>query len=206
MGSLQGNNNATKRNYSDLKIGFIGGGNMARAIIEGVLHSNLVEPSQIYISHPSAVHRKKFSYLNIENEYENNEVVLENCQVILLCVKPQMIERVCTQLIDRFDLERHFFVSIVAGVTLEKQTRLILGSKSNESELLSKVRIARGMLNTAALIGQSCSIFSQNGNLNEQDKRILNSLFESVGACFGEIKDSEMVSDATRRNNLSAFF
>ena len=56
----------------------------------------------------------------------------------------------------------------------------------------NKLKIVRCTLNTAALIGSSCSVYSQNGNLNEQDKSLTNDLLSSVGPCYGEVKDSDM--------------
>jgi pyrroline-5-carboxylate reductase len=71
--------------------------------------------------------------------------------------------------------------------------RIIFFLKSStEDQKSSKLRIVRCTLNTAALIGSSCSVYSQNGNLSEQDKILTNHLLSSVGPCYGEVKDSDM--------------
>ena len=48
------------------------------------------------------------------------------------------------------------------------------------------------MLNTAASIGSSCSVFSQNGLLSAEDKTVVEQLLSATGPCMGEIKDSNV--------------
>ena len=167
----------------NLKFGFIGAGNMARAIIEGLLKSNAVTPEQLFISHPSAAKAKAYKHLNILNEVDSNQLVVENCDVIVLCVKPQIFEFVCKPLVKLVDPKKHLIVSIAAGINMKKLENIF------DAEML---RISRCTLNTAALIGASCSVFSQNGNLRESDKHLVNKLLSSVGPCMGEIKDCDM--------------
>ncbi|CAF0860646.1 unnamed protein product [Brachionus calyciflorus] len=170
------------------RIGFIGAGNMAKAIIEGILKANLFKPSQIYISHPSAEKNKKYTHLNIKNELVSNEKIVENSDIIILCVKPQILKYVCTGIKHLIDPKKHLILSICAGVSLEKLNKLLaVGENGNDF-----LRLGRCMLNTAALIGSSCSVFSQNGKLTDSDKTLVNSLLSSIGLCVGEIKDSDM--------------
>lgn len=110
----------------DLKLGFVGAGNMARAIIECILRAKLCRPSHIYVSHPSAAENRQFGYLEIENEVANNEYIIQNCDIILLCVKPQILEDVCNSIKDYIDFDRHFIVSICAGVSLDKLTKYLI--------------------------------------------------------------------------------
>lgn len=174
--------------YSSLKLGFIGGGNMAKAIVEGILKADLFKPSQIFVSRPGAGNSKKFSHLNIENEIDSNEEVVRSCDVIILCVKPQMLEYVIKTIRNLFNFEKQLILSIVAGTSLAKLEKILL----NEDKETTKIRLGRWMLNTAATIGQSCSVYSQNGNLSKEDITLLNSLLSSVGLCVGQVKDSDM--------------
>jgi len=166
---------------SSIRIGFIGAGNMAKAIIEGLLKSQSISPENIYISHPSAARTKSFSHLNISNESESNEFVVRNSDIIVLCVKPQIFEYVCKPLVNLIDAKKHLIVSIAAGINMNK-LEMIFGAASEG------LRIGRCTLNTAALIGASCSVFSQNGLLKDADKLLVNKLLSSVGPCMGEIK------------------
>jgi pyrroline-5-carboxylate reductase len=107
------------------KLGFIGAGNMATAIIEGILKSNKFLPSEIFVSHPSAVKSKKYSHLNIMTEIADNEQIIKTCDVIILCVKPQIVEKVTQQFRDLIDAEKHLIISICAGVDLNKLTTIL---------------------------------------------------------------------------------
>lgn len=170
----------------NIRIGFIGAGNMTKAIVEGILKANLCSPSNIYISHPSAKDFKKFAYLEIYNEFETNQTVVENSDIIFLCVKPQILEHICSK-INHLINENHLIISICAGITLKKLVSFLSSNLNGQS-----IRVARCMLNTAALVGSSCSVFSQNGTLNDLDKNLIKKLLSSIGSCIGEIKDSEM--------------
>lgn len=167
-------------------IGFIGAGNMGGAIINGLINSKYPKEN-IFISHPSAAKVKKYSHLEITNESPENNFVVSNCDVIFLCVKPQIIEKVCESISNSIDPERHIIMSVAAGVTLAKLEKLL-----NPTEKESKIRVVRCMLNTAALIGSSCSVYSENGFLTEEDKSLVSMLLKSTGPCMGEIKDADM--------------
>lgn len=166
------------------KIGFIGAGNMAGAIINTLLKENY--PSEnIYISHPSADKNKKYN--SVKNESTDNKYVITNSDIIYLCVKPQIVEKVCSEISHLLDPQRHIILSVVAGVTLNKLERILASNK---------LRIVRFMVNTAALIGSSCSVYSQNGYLTEEDKLLVNNLMEKTGPFMGEVKDSLMDASA----------
>ncbi|RNA26965.1 pyrroline-5-carboxylate reductase 2-like, partial [Brachionus plicatilis] len=93
---------------------------------------------------------------------------------------------VCSQ-INHLISENHLILSICAGITIKKLISLVSLNKNDES-----LRISRCMLNTAALVGSSCSVFSQNGALKDSDKNLITKILSSIGICIGEIKDSDM--------------
>ena len=157
-------------------IGFIGAGCMGTAIIEGLIKSNY-SPDSIYVSDPNSNKRKRFAHLNIQNEQSDNKFVVENSDIIFLCVKPQMIESVCKSIQHLINPKRHIFISIAAGISLKKLEEILKPSEPAEQNF----RIVRCMLNIAALIGSSCSVYSLSGNLSEQDKSIVEQLLSSTG-------------------------
>ncbi len=166
------------------KIGFIGAGNMGSAIISGLIKSKY-PASHILVSHPSASTVKKFAHLNISHESADNEFVVANSDIIFLCVKPQIIEQVCKALSHLIDPSSHLVMSVAAGVTLKKLETICDSSGKC-------LRIVRCMLNTAALIGSSCSVFSQNGYLSKADSELVEKILATTGPCMGEIKDESM--------------
>eukprot|EP01094_Clydonella_sp_ATCC50884_P003697 TRINITY_DN12818_c0_g1_i1.p1 TRINITY_DN12818_c0_g1~~TRINITY_DN12818_c0_g1_i1.p1 ORF type:complete len:186 (+),score=54.95 TRINITY_DN12818_c0_g1_i1:158-715(+) len=125
------------------KIGFVGLGSMADAIIRGILKSG-VDPSFIFGSNPSEGKRVALGELGI-NTNADNQYVLDNAGIVFLCVKPQKIEEVSKSLKVR---DGSVVVSIMAGVPM-----------SRLQELLNAKRMVRVMPNTPMLAGEgACGI------------------------------------------------
>jgi pyrroline-5-carboxylate reductase len=182
---------------SGKRVGFIGGGNMARALIGGLLKANTCQPRDLHVAHPSANERKQFAHLLGDNEHADNELVVRGCDVIVLCVKPQVLEKVCKHIRGFIEPSRHLIVSVCAGISLAKLSTYLSMASATSGEMSinacdSKLRIVRCTLNTAALIGHSCSVYSQNGSLYASDKQLVEELLSSVGVCMGELSDSDM--------------
>ena len=87
--------------------------------------------------------------------------------------------------LDNLDSNRHFIVSICAGISLKKLETLL--NKDDKT-----FRIARATLNTAARISETCSVYSHTSDLGGNDLNRLNKILSSIGNCFGVIDDSLM--------------
>ena len=170
--------------FKDVNIGFIGAGNMAKAILNGILNSKLSNPASIYMSHPHLNENNKNILIN---ETTSNELVAQKCNLLILCVKPQILESVIKKLGDHLDSDRHFIISICAGVSLKKLESLLFESAHEQ-----RFRIGRCTLNTAATIGEACSVYSHTSNSTENDLKQLNKILSSIGTCFGVLDDSLM--------------
>jgi pyrroline-5-carboxylate reductase len=165
----------------EVKLGFIGAGNMARAIIQGLVTSARYSPHQIMVSHPSAASHRPFGHLNIHETVSNIEIA-QSCNVLVLCIKPQIVDKVAKEIAPLVDAKRPLILSILAGVSLAKLEALF-GSGS---------RITRCTLNTAATIGCSCAVFSRTATVADGDCELVREILSAVGECLGEIKDAEM--------------
>src|SRR6266511_2472318 len=101
---------------ADKKIGFIGGGNMAEAIIKGLLTGG-ISPSDILVGEPNEERRKKlWDAYKINAAAANNEIA-EQSDVIILAVKPQAAQGVLGKLHDY--VAQKLIISIMAGVKTE---------------------------------------------------------------------------------------
>lgn len=168
--------------FKDTNIGFIGGGVMANAILKGISSAELCKLSSVYMSHPHLNENSK----NLQiNETTSNELVAEKCNLLILCVKPQVVESVIDKLQNSLDANRHFIISICAGISLKRLNEML--NKNSKT-----FRIARCTLNTAARISETCSVFSHTSNLRESDVNQLNKILSSIGNCFGVVDDSLM--------------
>lgn len=119
-------------------ISFIGGGNMAQALIGGLIAQGL-PATKITVSEPVAALRDLLAFKGV-GVIEDNLAVLENADIIVLAVKPQMIATVLAPLAGK--LKNQLVISIAAGIGIETLSRLLGGYR----------RIVRAMPNTPALI------------------------------------------------------
>ena len=149
-------------------IGFIGGGNMAQALVEGILKAGLVPPGDIIVSDIS-VSRLEFLEKSCRVRIAaDNAALAGTADVVILAVKPQQADGVLTEIAGRLK-PGALVISIAAGIT----TGRILG-------VLGLVQVVRVMPNTPALVGQGASaMFS--ANASKENLALADKLFSSVG-------------------------
>jgi pyrroline-5-carboxylate reductase len=143
-----------------MKLAFIGGGNMAEAMLQGVLSSKLFAAKNISVTDILA---ERLQYLQKKYQVQtnlNNLQVLKNADVIVLAVKPQVIDSVLAE-IKAVNNTDQLLISVVAGLPLDK------------FDIDGKCRAVRVMLNTPALISQSASAFCCNAKVTQQDKKFI---------------------------------
>lgn len=150
------------------KIGFIGAGNMGDALIRGLINSRLVtaedllafDAAQGRLAHLKSVH-------GVAAAGSNRELA-EACDIVLLCVKPQVVDDVLDDLED-MSRER-LLISICAGITLEHlETRL---------PMLPVVRV---MPNTPALVLEGASALAKGMHATVEHLAVARAIFDAVG-------------------------
>ena len=150
-----------------MKIGFIGSGKMAEAIISGISDSKIMSSKDIYCSD---INTDRTEYLN--NKYKvstlNNKDLIENCNLIFLCVKPQDIKILKIDLFNKLN-NQQTLISILAGIKI-----------STLIDISNHKSIIRVMPNTPAQIKNGVSVWSSTSKTNkehiEETKKILNSI------------------------------
>jgi pyrroline-5-carboxylate reductase len=150
------------------KLCFIGGGNMARSLIGGMIERGMA-PTQIHVGEPVEAAR-----LQLRDDFgvttgADNAALASGADVWLLAVKPQMMAQACAPLAQL--AERPLVISIAAGVTLA-QLRRWLGSGP---------RLLRVMPNTPALVGEGVSALCGEAGLAEDDWQQAEAIFRAVG-------------------------
>ncbi|OGW53604.1 MAG: pyrroline-5-carboxylate reductase [Nitrospirae bacterium RBG_13_43_8] len=147
-------------------IGFIGGGNMAEAVIKGITHRYT---GNIIVSEPRDERREYLEKTyNIKTTPRNRDVA-SSADIIILAVKPQEIGNVLDEISDVIPEEKTV-LSIAAGITL-----------SYLSTRLKTRKIVRIMPNTPALIQEGMSVMSMCECINEKDIEVIRDIFMSVG-------------------------
>ena len=153
-------------------IGFIGAGNMAYALIKGLL-SDGFEAKNINVSdaNPELL-EKRSSELGVTVQPDNVSL-LTNSDIVVFAVKPQVLSMVCHELKNKASTDQ-LFVSIVAGIKSKDINRWLGGDFA----------LVRTMPNTPALFQSGVTGLYANELVNDLQKKSVNLLLSAVGECF----------------------
>lgn len=153
------------------KIAFIGAGNMATSLIMGLVNKGAT-PSNIAASD---IDSDKLSQLRTECGIRIGtlEEVVKSADVIVLAVKPQVMEQVCTALKPLLGATGSVIISIAAGIPLHKF----------EAWLGSQQAIVRCMPNTPALVSEGATGLFANANTNATQAALAETILSAVGIC-----------------------
>ena len=142
-------------------IGFIGAGNMASALIAGLINGGL-DPKKIIASSPEDSHLLALdTEFGIETTKDNLEIG-RNCNTIVIAVKPHIVNSVLNELSDLINANQHLIISIAAGIRIKDIQKYLKGSQ----------RIVRAMPNTPASIGKGISALCASKNCSDKDQTI----------------------------------
>jgi pyrroline-5-carboxylate reductase len=182
------------------KLGFIGGGNMAEALMRGLIETKMFAPADLMASDVDAARRQKIKRkLKIETTADNQEV-LRNSRAILFAVKPQDIDEVLGELATAFTippagksaargprpiaLKDRLLISIAAGITLGRFT----------AALGNRARVVRVMANAPAMVGQGMAAMVRAPGASKADEALALRIFRAVGDAVA--LDDERLLDA----------
>lgn len=149
-----------------MKLSFIGGGNMASAIMGGIIKSGFASASDITVSDMSTEKLTDFSSLGV-NTTCDNMVAAENADVIIFAVKPDVLRKI---LPDFSAFKKKLFISIAAGVKIS-ELKNALGEKAS---------VIRVMPNTPAMAGEGMTVICES-DVSETHMGIAEKLFSTVG-------------------------
>lgn len=153
-----------------MKIGFIGGGNMAEAIIRGMINSaQFTAGRDIIVSDPNAGRREHLEKIFKVITVSSNREVAETADMLILAVKPQNMDAVINEVRDLVTGEKTV-MSIAAGITL-----------SYLSARLKTNKIIRVMPNTPALVQEGMSVMSLCECFSDPGLRVARDILMSVG-------------------------
>jgi pyrroline-5-carboxylate reductase len=167
------------------KIGFIGAGNMAGALIKGLLSAKLYRPQEMIVSDAMPAQRKKIKKAYQVDGLSDNRAVVRETQTIVLAVKPQIIDQVLAEI--QPEVSKHnLFISIAAGVPLRRL----------EAGLGGNARVVRVVPNTPALLGKGIAVVVRGSKAKPQDEKLTLALFRGVGEALA-VKDEALMDPVT---------
>ena len=153
---------------SNMRIAFIGAGNMASSLIGGLLARGL-DAAQIRASDPGAETRARVSAEHGIELFADNAQAVQDADVIVIAVKPQVMKAVCQDL--RAHLEPHqLLISIAAGITC-----------TSLQNWLGNQPLVRCMPNTPALLGKGVSGLFATAAVTAEQRQQAEDLLSAVG-------------------------
>ncbi|KAB1222242.1 Pyrroline-5-carboxylate reductase [Morella rubra] len=141
---------------------------MAESIARGVVQSGVLPPSRISTSHSNPVRRKAFESFGV-TVLPSNDAVVEDSDVVIFSVKPQVVKGVVLQLKPLLSRKK-LLVSVAAGIKLK-----------DLEEWAGQSRFVRVMPNTPSAVGEAATVLSLGGSATEEDADLIAKLFGSVG-------------------------
>ncbi|KFA93236.1 pyrroline-5-carboxylate reductase [Archangium violaceum] len=151
-------------------IAFLGAGNMAEALIKGLLRAGNAKPGSLI-----ATGRRKERLETLERTYgvrttQDNLAAVREADVVVLSVKPQALDKVLVQVATAVDPHK-LIISVAAGVPIAAMER----------RLGAGARIIRTMPNTPSLVGMGACALSPGEHASEEDLAVATRIFQSVG-------------------------
>ncbi|MCS6866271.1 MAG: pyrroline-5-carboxylate reductase [Gemmataceae bacterium] len=153
-----------------LSVGFWGAGQMATALAAAWAKAGLLDIEKSRAADPLPEARQKFHTTTGIVAVEANDAVVEACEVLIVAVKPQVVEAVLTEVRTRIRPQQ-LVISIAAGVPLDRLA----------AHLGSAVRLIRVMPNTPCLVGASATAYTPAATATAADVEVVEKLFQTVG-------------------------
>ncbi|REG83646.1 pyrroline-5-carboxylate reductase [Marinomonas pollencensis] len=166
-------------------IAFIGVGNMASAIIGGMIEAGY-PAAKIMGTSRTAEKRAAYSAMYGIEMLDNNNAALDQADAVVLCVKPAQIQGVIEDFSDHIRADQ-IFLSVAAGVELA----------ALEKWLNQPVAVVRSMPNTPSQVGSGMSGLIANARTSDEQKAWVSSVFASIG-------DSVWVDDEAHMHTVTA--
>jgi pyrroline-5-carboxylate reductase len=152
------------------KIAFLGTGNMAEALVKGLLRAGAATAAELVCAEPREERRKEIAARYQVTTVVSNKEAVTAADVVLLSVKPQVIDPVLDEIAAEVGTSK-LVISIAAGVPIVKLA----------SRLPAGARIVRTMPNTPALAGAGAAALSAGPHATPDDLALAKRLLEAVG-------------------------
>ncbi|QEH48147.1 pyrroline-5-carboxylate reductase [Aggregatibacter actinomycetemcomitans] len=172
---------------------FIGGGNMAQAIVFSLLKRGY-HADKIIVCDPNEKKRVLFAPKGVRTTTDNVATAMQ-AGVVLLAVKPQMLVAVCVPL-SAVDFQAKLVISIAAGISLARLTALLPSAQS----------VVRVMPNTPALVGEGIAGLFAAKNTSENDRTFAQDLLSAVGKTLWLDTEEQMHAVTAASGSSPAYF
>ncbi|MDR0738464.1 MAG: pyrroline-5-carboxylate reductase [Prevotellaceae bacterium] len=170
-----------------MKITVIGAGNIGGAIVEGTLKQGILTTADIVVSDPHPNVKERFLSKGIVvNHVNNNAVAVAEADLIIVAVKPWLVEGVMGEISGAINRDEQAIVSIAAGVTFAQIAQYLSVADRGPAE------VYRIIPNTAISLGKSVSFIAKHNTSARHDDQV-HALFEALGEIF-YVEEHEMTA------------
>ncbi|MEA2618927.1 MAG: pyrroline-5-carboxylate reductase [Chloroflexota bacterium] len=170
--------------FAGARVGVVGTGAMAEAMVAGMLEMQVVDAGQVCCSHPREERRRLLAERFGVSTTASNQAAAEGADVVLLAVKPQVLPTVMPELRTVLT-DDQLVVSVIAGAS----TRALGDGLGNQA-------IVRSMPNTPAQIGQGVTVWYATAAVTPAQKERTRTMLSALGREF-EVHDERQVAMAT---------
>ena len=175
-------------------IGFIGAGNMATSLAGGMVAKG-IRPARIWMSDPSKDRLDEVAQLHRVHVSADNRDVLSRVDVLVLAVKPQMMQEVCENLRDLIADRQPLVISIAAGITV-----------ANLKSWLGETPVVRSMPNTPSLVQAGATGLFAAAGVSDEQKAMAKEILGSVGLTFWFDEEKELDAVTAVSGSGPAYF
>lgn len=168
----------------DMRVGIVGAGVMAEAMIGGLLADRAVAPDALVASHPRRDRRETLTQRYGIRAVGSNPGAASDAEIVVLAVKPQMLDRVMRELGPKLSRDQ-VVLSIVAGATI-----------STLSSGLAHSSVVRAMPNTPAQIRRGISVWTASPACTARQRDLARAVLRALGE-ERQVDDEEFVAMAT---------
>jgi len=158
----------------NLNIVFIGGGNMGQALVTGLLDSGWNADSIAIVDNDQAIISKLSENFSRCHVYSQSEAALNLADVVVLAVKPQVMQTACEQIAAQCQIKRPLIISIAAGVLIN----------TIDTWLGGELPIIRCMPNTPALVQSGVTGLYANTEVTAEQRELAYEILSSVGTAL----------------------
>ncbi len=153
-----------------ISIGFIGAGNMASALVGGMI-ANGFSPDSLMLTDINQEQLQQIKTQFGVRIADSNHEIIQACEIVVLAVKPQVMQTVISEVAAELKQKKPLLISIAAGITIGSFTKWIG----------EELAIVRCMPNTPALLKLGASALFANAKVNEKQKQDAQNILQAVG-------------------------
>ncbi|MEE8379752.1 MAG: pyrroline-5-carboxylate reductase [Gammaproteobacteria bacterium] len=154
----------------NVKLAFIGGGNMASSLIGGLVADH-VDPKQISVADINDNQRENLAARYSVSTSADNQAIAAEADVVILAIKPQQLKSVCEELAPTIQQNNSLVVSIAAGIRSDDINKWLGGNAA----------VVRAMPNTPALVQTGATALFGNAQVSSKQRDLAESILRAAG-------------------------